>query len=358
MNQTQQDLIKLFSQAEHNYIEGLDFLIDLVNIFRKQKALPIVDLRDLIQFLETDERYRELLISKIESLELEAKEFDQIISDVGIINYSAFFYEVKRRLIAKLIPHQAPPDSLEFILDQIFYARTDGEWISRIPDVQLIELYYLLEGKSIYEETTNQHVKSELLYGLEVLTQRVSGRAMETDVSKMTPEYRNFDNPFIGLLQEMSAIIQYMHNEKHTYLESSDINYKQLTILLSQCEKYIDDAFANSHKLGISMKVNQSLLRLRQQLQRIRRVLPFILLDDQDKKAEQTVSFIKTLILINTNKTNVRRLINESTQSIAYEITQHTAQTGEHYITFTQRVYKYVLVRLWWWMYCCCALYH
>lgn len=339
MNQIQQELVKLFKRAQDSPIEGLDFLIDLVNIYRKQKNSAIVDISELNRLLETNESFKKLMISKIESLALETKEFDHIISDVGIINYSDFLYEVRRRLIAKLIPHQAPPESLEFIFDQIFYARTDGEWISRIPDEQLIHLYYLLEGKSIYDEDTHPHVRSELLYGLEVLTQRVSGRAMETDVSKMTPEYRNFDNPFIGLLQEMSAIIQYMHTEKHSYLVSSDINYKQLTILLSQCEKYIDDAFANSHKLGISMKVNQSLLRLRQQLVRIRRILPFILLDEPEKKVEQTVAFIKTLILINTNKTNVRKLINESTQSIAYEITQHTAQTGEHYITSSRREY-------------------
>lgn len=339
MAETKQDLIKLFEKASHSEIDALDFIIDLVNIYRKQKNSALVEICDLLELLQANIDYKNLLLFKIESLNLTKKDFDQIISDVGIMNYSDFLYEVRLRVVAKLIPHQAPPESLEFIFNQVFYDRKDAEWISRIPDEQLIRLFTILEGKNIYADNTDNHAISEILYGLEVLTQRVSGRAMEADVSKMTPEYRNFDNPFIGLLQEMNNIIQYVRSEKSPHLESSDIYYKQINILLNQCDKYIVDAFANSHKLGISMKVNQSLLRLRQQLGRIREILAYIVLDDPNKGVEQTILLIKKLIFINVNKTNVRRLVNESTQSIAYEITQHTAQTGEHYITSSKKEY-------------------
>ena len=340
MTTTKQELIILFEQATYKEIDGLDFLIDLVNIYRKHKNSLLIEINDLLELLQSTPVYRTILIQKIASLNLDKRDFDQIISDVGIINYNDFLYEVKRRLIAKIIPHQAPAESLEFVLNQVFYARTDSEWILRIPDEQLIRLLNFIGGKSIYLDEGENHPISEILYGLEVLTQRVSGRAMETEVSKMNPEYRNFDNPFIGLLQEMNAVIQYIRTHKYPYLNSNDINYKQLIILLNQCEKYIQDAFENSHKLGISMKVNQTLLRLRQQLYRIRETLPYIVLDDPQTDVIQTISFIKKLICINTNKTNVRRLINESTQSIAYEITQHTAQTGEHYITSSKKEYS------------------
>lgn len=339
MTQLKQDLLRLFEQSSHRQIDGLDFLIELVNIFRKNKHSLILDITDLIELLETNPSYKSLLIDKIESLALTSRDFDQLISDVGIINYNDFLYEVKRRLIAKVIPHQAPAESLEFVLNQIFYGRNDSQWIKQIPDEQLIRLFDLLDGTNIYSHNNSNLPIAEILYGLEVLTQRASGRAMEADVSKMTPEYRNFDNPFIGLLQEMDGIIQYIRTQKHPYLESSDINYKQINILLQQCEKYTEDAFANSHKIGISLKVNQSLLRLRQQLARIKEILPFIILDDPNKGTEQTIAFIKKLISINTNKSNVGKLVNESTQSLAYEITQHTAQTGEHYITSSRREY-------------------
>ena len=93
---------------------------------------------------------------------------------MGIMNYSDVLYEVRLRVVAKLIPHQAPPESLEFVLNQVFYDRKDSEWISRIPDEQLIRLLSHLNGINIYAENTDNHAISEILYSLEVLTQRVS----------------------------------------------------------------------------------------------------------------------------------------------------------------------------------------
>jgi site-specific recombinase len=45
------------------------------------------------------------------------------------------------------------------------------------------------------------------------------------------------------------------------------------------------------------------------------------------------------LIKYNCYKNNVRKFISESTQLISYEITQHTAKTGEHYITESRKEY-------------------
>jgi site-specific recombinase len=45
------------------------------------------------------------------------------------------------------------------------------------------------------------------------------------------------------------------------------------------------------------------------------------------------------LIKFNCYKNNVRKFVAESTQLISYEITQHTAKTGEHYITESRKEY-------------------
>lgn len=40
----------------------------------------------------------------------------------------------------------------------------------------------------------------------EVLVQRITGRAMETDVNKMVPEFQNFDSPFIAIMREFNEL--------------------------------------------------------------------------------------------------------------------------------------------------------
>ena len=71
-------------------------------------------------------------------------------------------------------------------------------WINRIPLSQLGELYDLLKFKSIYESMEANSVLSEVLIAQHLLIQRVSGRAMETDVIKMVPEFEDLESPFFA----------------------------------------------------------------------------------------------------------------------------------------------------------------
>lgn len=323
--------------------DRIDLLIDIVEFYRVKShdKTPFIDISGLLLLLSESESDR-ILLKQIIVEHIHHKDFDQIISDSGIMNYSDFIFEVRRRTVQKILPHQAPIDTLEYMLNQVFYSSKDPKWIERIPKEQLLALISLIEIPSLYEENKDFYATNELLYGLEVLTQRVTGRAMEADVSKMVPEYRNFDSPFISLLAELSTLIQDMREQKIKFVSHQDLNYKQLQIILTQCEKYIDTAFANAHKYGISLKVNQSLLRIKQQLYRIRKMARYMILPEQTSPHEHSMDFFMNLITINCNKTNVSRLINESTQVLAYEITQHTAQTGEHYITSTKKEYLHM----------------
>src|SRR5690606_13920877 len=123
------------------------------------------------------------------------------------------------------------------------------------------------------------------------------------------------------------------------YISSNDLTYKQIILFHNQCENYIDTAFENSKKFGISMKVNQSLLRIRLQLERIKELLPFIVLNRDEDRKHQTVQLGLRLIRYNCDKNNIQKLINESTQVLYYAITQHTAHTGEKYITESCKEY-------------------
>ncbi len=338
-------LQQIFQNFENkSNTDRIDLLIDIVDFYRKksEKKSLVIDITGLILLLSESEHHK-ALIQHIIHEHTDHKDFDQIISDSGIMNYSDFFFEVRKRTWQKFLPYQAPTDTLEYMLNQVFYSSKDPKWLQRIPREQLLTLIKLVELSSIYKEGENAFAINELLYGLEVLAQRVSGRAMEADVSKMVPDYRNFDSPFIGLLNETSTLIHEIREQKIKYLSDKDINYKQLQILLTQCEKYIETAFANASKFGISLKVNQTLLRINQQLNRIRNISRFIVIPEGKDETEQSLNFCLELISINCNKTNVRRLINESTQVLAYEITQHTAQTGEHYITSSRKEYLHML---------------
>lgn len=330
-----------FQENPSNKNIDVVFLVNIVDVFRPKDPNIVydVDLKPLVTILENNSQYRVHFTEYLKKL-FHKKEFDQIISDAGILNDNDFVYEVRKRLAAKILPYQPQKNTLQYILNQVFYASTDPLWIERVPEEQLTKVLELVSFDNLYQNEDARFNLSEVIYGVEILTHRVLGRAMETDVNKMVPEFQNFDSPFIALQREFVELnTRLLSGNENLYVTSDDLNYKQIMVLHKQCESYVNSAFQNSHKYGISIKVNQSLLRIRQQLARIKEILPFLVIDVPEDFKQKSVSLVKKLIAYNCNKNDIKKLINESTQLLSYEITQHTARTGEHYITNNTKEY-------------------
>jgi site-specific recombinase len=320
--------------------ENIEVLVELVNLIRPKnpKTITEVDLSPLIYLLQENPNYRDGLMDCI-STNLENKKFNKILSDAGILQDANFFFEVRKRIFAKLIPEQPEKDTLQFILNQVFFVNTDLLWIGKIPQEQILQLFSLLKFRSIYGVREENSSFNELVFAMEVITYRICGSAMETDVIRMVPEYENLESPFIAFQRELLLMNEKLLQSPDSVINAEDLDYKQLIILHKQCTDYIETAFKNSNKFGISLHVNQSLLRIRQQLDRLRSLLPLLIQGNEEDANRNTIYLSYKLIKYNCNKNNIQKLVNESTQLLSYEVTQHTANTGEHYITNSRKEY-------------------
>ncbi len=317
----------------------LEFLISLVRHIRPKnvKRISQIDLSNLISFLRNDAACAmqlEIYLKKI----LHHKKFNKFLSDAAILQDVNFLYEVRSRLYAKLLPNQPQKDRLEYVLNQVFYLATDIDWVSKIPQSQLEELHEILNFGTIYDSVETNSPLSETLLSMSLIIQRISGRAMETDVVKMVPEFEDLESPFTAFEIELLLVEDQIRTSDIRYI-IDDQTYKQLTILLRQCDEFVDKAFSNSSKYGISMRVNQNLLKIRQQLDRLKVLLPLLIVEEKIDEKRNTINLALQLIKCNCYKNNVRHFISESTQLISFEITQHTAKTGEHYITDSRSEY-------------------
>lgn len=142
---------------------------------------------------------------------------------------------------------------MEYILNQVFYLANDGVWLGKIQMEQLGELYDLLEFESIYDSTNTNSILSEMLIAMHLITQRISGRAMETDVIKMVPEFDDCESPFSAFEKELFLIEDVIRNSENHYISSDDISYAQLLVLHKHCQGFVEKAFHNSSKYGISL---------------------------------------------------------------------------------------------------------
>ena len=320
--------------------DDLEIFVRLVRLIRpsRPKKVQVVDLNELLTFLKLNPECACQLSDYISKI-LQHKKFNKFLSDAAILQDVDFLFEVRKRIYAKILPNQPQKDRLDFVLNQVFYLAKDNEWIEKIPMEQLVELYELLRFQSIYETAQQNSPLSEILIAMNLIIQRVSGRAMETDVIKMVPEFDGLESPFSAFEVELLQIDEQIRKDKLHFISPDDLNYKQLQVLHAQCEEFVDKAFSNSAKYGISLRVNQNLLRIRQQLERIKVLMPLLTAQNLSDKRNHTIRLGLLLIKYNCYKNNVRKFIAESTQLISYEITQHTAKTGEHYITESRSEY-------------------
>lgn len=335
-------IAKHFNESEEwrNREDNLELFVQLIRFIRplKPKKVALVDVSELILFLQENKACSRNLSTYIKEI-LEDKKFHKILSDAAILQDVDFIFEVKKRIFAKFLPNQPQKDTVEYVLNQVFYKATDIIWVKKIPFEQLEDLYAVLKFDSLYQTAKPISPLSELMISMTLITQRISGRAMETDVIKMVPEFDGYESPFTAFEKELLEIEERIKVGPIYSIAPDDLSYKQLQVLHKQCEDFVEKAFSNTSKYGISLRVNQNLLRIRQQLERLKVLLPLLIIENKKDEKKNGILLALELIKYNCYKNNVRKFIAESTQLISYEITQHTAKTGEHYITESRKEY-------------------
>lgn len=337
---------EFYNEADYSS-NNLEFLVDLVAYFRPQKIdkEKPVSIRPLLDYLNEHAVRRYAMAVYLRNV-FQNRKFTAILTDSGIIRDAYFLREVRERIASKILPEQPEPDTLQFLLNQVFYKQKDFEWIQEIALPEINELIVLLDLDTIYDtgENSQNSAITEIVNGISLLIQRISGRALEQDVLIMVPEYENVESPFELFEKKLDLVIEKIVHQRNFSVSATDPDFQDLIQLLQGCHQIINTAFDNSARFGISIRVNQSLLRIRQQLFRIEALLPLLATDSEEDKRDNSIYLAIRLIKYNCRKNNIRRLMLDSTQTIAYEVTQHTAKTGEHYITHTKKEYINMLL--------------
>jgi len=265
------------------------------------------------------------------------KSFTKALTDANILSENAFFPELKKRISYKFLPPVEDENTVSYIISKVlFNPKSDSNYIKNINPEDGSEFFKLMEIEKI---STLPKVKKELLISANILALRSVGNALEAGITKMVPEYKNFDNPFVALQSELDSLIGRFKEDENLQINSKDVDYKQIKIYLQQCLDFVDKAFKNASKFGISSKINQSLLKIRQQLRRIQDIIPILVVDNEEDILTNSKNLVSNTLKYNSHRNNVRELIDDSTRLISHLITSHTAETGTHYIATSSKEY-------------------
>jgi len=267
----------------------------------------------------------------------EKKPFNLSLTEANILSENAFLPEFRKRTLDIILPPVGNENSIWYIVDFISTRPgRDLKYLKSIPSEQLDTLFKLL---GIDDLITRKRVKREMLFSANILAWRAVGNALDVGVMNMVPEYMNYDNPFLALQDEMDLLKVEMSKNPDFQFSSKDPEYKQITIYLGQCLLFIETAFKNSAKYGITSSINQSLLKIRQQINRISDIFSLWRIDEPKDVVKNSKELIFKIMEYKSHKNNISELFNDATRLQSHLITNHTAETGAHYITSTRKEY-------------------
>lgn len=273
----------------------------------------------------------------------EGRPFNLSLTEANILSENAFIPELKKRILNKILPPVENEKTVWYMVDNIsFRPKKDLEYLHNLPENEMNEFFHILGVSDFIQK---KKVKRELIFSMNILSWRVTGMALEVEVVRMAPEYRNFDNPFLALQNELEALAEEFKINPEIQLHSKDSRYKQIKIYIEQCLDFVNIAFKNSSKYGISGKINQALLKIRQQTQRIFEIVQLLVIDNDEDVIVKSKQLMFNILSYKSHKNNISELFNDSTRMISHLITNHTAETGSHYITSNRRQYMKMFMK-------------
>lgn len=321
-------LTKYFSFE--NKTKSLDPLFDVFHSIKRQ------DLKTVNQFFKENDEVRKNFSLYLKDLFAD-KPFNLSLTEANILSENAFFPELKKRTLDKILPPVGNEDSVWYLVDYISVRpERDLKYFQNNSAEDIDEFFRLLE---ISDFIARESVKKELLFAANILAWRAIGVALDAEVLNMVPEYKNYHNPFLALQDEMDLLIAEYREDSAYQLTSKNQHFKQIRIYLTQCLEFVDKAFRNSGKYGITGKINQSLLKIRQQINRISDIIDLLVIDNDSDYLEKSKKLVFNILYYKSHKNNISELFNDSTRQMSHLITNHTAETGTHYITSTIKEY-------------------
>lgn len=327
---------KNFESVLKKYFSFKNETVSLEPLAEFLEAIKKTDFKNVLNFLKSNPNSAAHFKHYIYNV-FEERPFNLSLTEANILSENAFFPELKKRILNKVLPPVENEKTVWYLIDNVsFRPKTDLEYLHNIPEDEVNEFLNILEISDFIEKP---NVKRELIFSMNILSWRVTGMALEVDVVRMAPEYRNFDNPFLALQNELEALAEEFKINPEIQLHSKDSRYKQIKIYAEQCQDFVNIAFKNSSKYGISGKINQSLLKIRQQTQRISEIVNLLIIDQPEDIVIKSKQLIFNILSYKSHKNNISDLINDSTRLISHLITNHTAETGSHYITSSRKQY-------------------
>ncbi|GAA4011338.1 site-specific recombinase [Actimicrobium antarcticum] len=351
--------------------DDIDALVDLVALIRPsspaQGKLAAANVRMLVQLLKGNPAHAAALRHYLLHV-LSIRRHTTVYTDIGILPSYGFFSELFRRLSYRILPPAIDKLYLSDCLDRILSVDTDYQWLQAIDardwqallDVIASGATHLRTGEALRtDQAAHRLANMELLEAIQTLSHRISAMGLEPDLVRIHPDLEKFESPF--LVQNVEA---------HRFLDSAlrrrdaadarattaappeneattpPVDADHLLVMLDQCDSVIARIRKKSLLLGTTVALTYLLVRLTQNIERLRRLLLLVDVTPSavaqpwtEVRRQQTLELAMDLAKAHNRKYAIRELFTANINLLARNVTENASHTGEHYIAENRREY-------------------
>lgn len=254
------------------------------------------------------------------------------LTESGIISGRGFVQELIKKMKHKLLPELLSPGNFVYVINKVFYKRSDYLWVQGI-DMSLWKQFFEVLG--IQVNLTEPGVIRQLQQALLVLSYRITTLGLEKEI---THRYENYQDATFPFLEQNRLINEYIFNwqSSFSHVENQRILLANIHEALHNCRQSIHWIKEQRNATGTSLAQTFILTRLQQQVDRM-----FIILDvldsDDNFNTERFVEYFKTVVYNENTKYSIKEFVSENTGYLAYQIAEHGGRTGEKFITTTRQ---------------------
>ncbi len=255
------------------------------------------------------------------------------LTESGMVKSRGFIQEISTKIKHKILPPLQVPEDFLYVINHVFYKRSDYIWVDAIDRSLWINFFTLL---GFQVNVTEPGIMKQLNEALFILTQRSTTLSLEKDILYNAPEIYREDYPFFNLNAKVQSYLQLFQDaagpfQLHKYL--GEINEA-----VQICKALMDVISDQRKEQGTSLSQTYLLLRIEQHLERILMITD-ALDHDIHFNAERFLDYFTRVVSYEKKKNSVRAFVSANFSFIAYKITEHGGRRGEAYITTTQAQY-------------------
>lgn len=333
--------------------DDMETIATLVALVRPSRPTQVTEaranVRQLIQLLRDDPLAASGLRHHLLHL-LSTRRHTTLYTDIGILPSDGFFTEFFRRLSFRILPPALDPLYLSDCLEQVFTVETDYLWMRTIDPNDWLALFDVIadsDPNAAPDFAERQSAHQEILEAIQMLSYRISAMGLEPSLVRIHPDLENFESPFVVQNVEVHRFLACaMHRLQDATMQVEDAAHLQ--VILDQCDEVVARIRKKSLQLGTSVSLTYLLVRLDQNVERLRRLVSLIDLapalseqteqqpwDDARRQAALTLAL--DLVQAHNQKYALRGLVTDNIDLLARNITENASQTGEHYIAEDRR---------------------